>query len=355
VPITWPVDPQLPAGEVVTFDVTVSQDCSEGRVTGTVLGRLQLRGLDELTSAASPLLGGVREYSLIEVATGTLTPAAGVSSPVVLRSTSSVAIANAISLSASGRTGGPAGGTGGARGVGMGGPGAPGTGPMPGLTSGAPGGFDSSDPGLSTLDNPNRSSGGAGGNGVSSGSGGDGGGGGGSIEISAGGDLRVAAIAARGAAGQTGSGGAAGGGGSGGVILLRAGGSLTAGDLDVRSGGTGASGRARYDAGGMATVSPGELGTDHLRGPMFVQPPYSVVSARPTFRVAGKPLTGFRYFFITPGRVSQLVDALFDPSGSARVTLSEDLVPGMNQVCLLPDRGAASSETRNCLYVAYLP
>lgn len=120
VPIRWPVDPQLPAGEVVAFDVTVAQHCSEGRVTGTVLGKLQLRGLDELTSAASPLLGRVREYSLIDVRTGSLAPAAGVSSPIVLRSTSSVTIANAISLNASGKVGGPAGGTGGSGGTGLG-------------------------------------------------------------------------------------------------------------------------------------------------------------------------------------------------------------------------------------------
>lgn len=361
-PITLPVDPELMANEMIDLDVMVEQDCPDGRVSGMIVGKLKLRGLAELTSAAAPLVGGVREYSQINVEMGTLVFATPTpTSPIILRSTSSVKIANAISLNAGRgsdvKPGGPAGGNGGTGGNGLGGVGTPGVGPSPGLSSGAPGGFSSSDPGLNTLNNPNRSSGGAGGDGaVVGGRGGDGGGGGGSMEITAGGDLQVEAISARGAAGQGGSGGAAGGGGSGGVILLRAGGALIAGDLDVRSFGTGSRGLARYDAGGTVMMSQGELGTDHLQGPMFVALPFAFREAKPAFTVVGKPLSGFKYFFSKQGGgVSSVSSALFDASGMARVTLSDPLEPGLNRLCLVTESGTPTSETSNCAYIAYLP
>lgn len=360
IPVTLGVDPMLTAGMNVVLDVKVEQDdCSGGRVSGTVPGKITLRGLGELTDMnAGMLQGGVREFSQINVETATLAPAAGQTMPIVLRSTSSAKIVKNIVLDAVGRVGGPAGGAGGAGGTGVGGVGMPGTGPKPGLTSGAPGGFDTSDPGLNTLNNPNRSSGGAGGDSpVLLGAGGAGGGGGGSIEITALGDLQVGAISARGAAGATGSGGgAAGGGGSGGVILLRAGGDLMAGNLDVRSAGAGARGRARYDAGGMMAMVPaGELGTDHLRGPMFVDLPFSFDKSKPEFRVAGKPLASFKYFFTKEGGgVSGVGSALFDAVGSARVTLAEPLEPGANRLCLVTESGTPTSESSNCYYVAYL-
>jgi hypothetical protein len=354
--IALPVDPVLRAGETIALDVKVEQDCIEGRVSGTIPGMLKLKGLDELTSAAMLLQGGVREFSQINVLTGTATNPGG-TSPVVLRSMSSVKIASDISVDANGKTGGPAGGTGGVGGTGLSGVGAPGTGPMPGMASGNSGGFDNSDPGLNTLSNPNRSSGGAGGDaGLALARGGDGGGGGGSIEITAGGDLQVAAITAHGAVGQPGqNGGAAGGSGSGGVIILRAGGTLMAGNIDVRSLGSGARGRARYDAGGMATVKGGEFGSDHLRGPMFSELPFAFHKAKPDFMVVGKPLSGFKYFFLKQGGgVSSVSDALFNGDGTAKVVLSDELEPGANQICLITEAGMPTSETRNCAYIGYL-
>jgi hypothetical protein len=363
VPVTLPVDAALPANEMITLDVTIEQDCPGDRVSGKVLGKLALKGLDELTDAsAGPLQGGLREFSQIDVPTAQLVPAAGQTMPIVLRSMSSARITRSLALDAVGRTGGPAGGTGGAGGVGMGGLGAPGTGPSPGTSSGTPGGFDMTDPGLNTLNPPNRSSGGAGGNAAIIGNGGNGGGGGGSIEISAGGDLEVGAISARGAAGAAGSaGGSAGGGGSGGVIFLRAGGVLTAGNIDVRGGGAGgpgagAPGRARYDAGGTATVSPGELGANHLRGPMFSERPFAVRTTRPELTILAKPLANFKYFVFTrEGEASSLSTVLVGASGTARVMLSSDLSPGLNQICLITESGTQSSETSNCAHIAYLP
>jgi hypothetical protein len=362
VPISLPVDPVLGASAMGLLDVMITQDCATGPVSAALPGRLAFKGLDELTDANSSvtLTGGVHEYSQIDVPTKTLASAAAQTSPLVLRSMSSVKIVKNISIDAVGRTGGPAGGTGG-----MGGPilgaGTPGTGPSPGLPSGGPGGFDATDPELNTLKPPNRSSGGAGGNGASLGSGGNGGGGGGSIEISAGGDLQVGAISARGAAGAAGSGGGgagggAGGGGSGGVILLRAGGALTAGDIDVSGGGAGARGRARYDAGGTATVSAGSLGTDHLRGPMFKDLPLAVHTSKPQFTVVGKPLSRLQHFVITRnGPVSSLSHVSLDSNGTVRITLEVDLVPGVNQLCLVTESGTETSETANCANIAYLP
>jgi hypothetical protein len=361
VPITLPVDPTLRANEMVPLDVVVTQDCSEGPVTAILPGKLALRGLDELVGVGSTisLTGGVHEYSVIDVGAATvLVPAANQTSPIILRSRSSVKIASNISVSASGSAGGPGGGRGGLGGEGLGGVGTPGTGPSPGLTSGAPGGFNMNDPGLSTLDVPNRGSGGAGGDGqVVGGKGGRGGGGGGSIEVSAGGTLEVGKISAIGTPGEPGSvGGQSGGGGSGGVIFLRAAGALTAGELDVSGGGMGARGRARYDAGGTASLPAGSLGTDHFRGPMFADLPLAARSAKLEIVVSGKPLTSFKYFSIKPGgAVGQLSSAVVGTNGAARVTLSEDLEPGVNQICLVPDSGSQASETRNCLDIAYLP
>jgi hypothetical protein len=358
-PVTLPVAPMLRANETITLDVTVEQDCAERRVSAMLLGKLTLKGLDELTSATAPLEGGLHEYSRIDVATGTLAyPSDAIpTSPIILRSTSSVKIANSILLDAMERIGGAAGGTGGVGGSAAGGNGTPGTGPNPGQPPGGPGGFDTTDPGLNTLSNPNGSSGGAGGAGAVAGTGGDGGGGGGSIEITAGGDLQVSDISAHGAAGKAGGGvgGTAGGGGSGGVILLRAGAALTAGKIDVSGGGTGAAGRARYDAGGAATVPEGSFGTAHLRGPMFARPPFAVRSPRPDLMVVGKPLSAFKYFFIKPGGgVSALSGAVFGADGTATVSPQEDLVPGANEICLVTDSGTTASETRNCVSIAYL-
>jgi hypothetical protein len=368
VPVTLPVDPTLPATEAVPLDVEVAQDCAEGRVSAMISGQLALKGLDELAPVATPMLsltGGVHEYSQIDVEAGTtLVPAAGQTLPIILRSTSSVKIASNISVNASPMPsqtsqlsiGGPGGGRGGLGGQGLGGVGTPGTGPFPGQSSGAAGGFNMNDPGLSTLNEPNRGSGGAGGDGSTLGRGGRGGGGGGSIAIAARGDLTVGKITATGTPGEAiGGGGASGGGGSGGVILLHAGGALTAGDLDIRGGGTGARGRARYDAGGATMLSPGELGADHYRGPMFVDSPLVTQQAAAVFTVAGKPLSGFRYFVIDgEGGVSPISDAMFGATGTARVTLRDQLQPGANQLCVIVEGANATSETRNCVDIAYL-
>jgi hypothetical protein len=362
VPVSLGVDKML-GTQMVPLQVTVKQRaCLEGPVEKVLDGKLSLKGLDELEDPLPPmqqvvtLNGGVREYSQIKVQTSTIAIAANQMEPVVLRSMSSVSITPAIAVNANGQTGGPAGGNGGNGGAPLGGVGTPGTGPSAGLPSGGPGRFDSTDLGLSTLSNPNRGSGGAGGDGSVLGAGGRGGGSGGSIEISAGGDLQVAAISARGAAGDDGAGAAAGGGGSGGVILLRAGGTLSAGNLDIRGGGTGHAGRARYDAAGTATVPAGMFGTDHYRGPMFVAPVLITQTATPELTLTGEPLSELRYFFVNDqgADVKGPFDATIAAGGTVRITLQDKLYHGRNQVCLVVKGASATSPTRNCIDVAYM-
>jgi hypothetical protein len=378
VPVSLPVDPMLPANELVPLDVSVAQDCPDARVTGTIQGQLVLKGLDELTGSTS-LTGGVHEYSQIDVQTGVLGPAPNQTSPIILRSMSSVRIASTISVNAPDLRGGPAGGSGGAPGQVYGGLSHPGTGPCPGLSSGSGGCFDTTAPWLNTLDNPTRGSGGAGNEAIldsfgATCDGGAGGGGGGSIEISADGHLQLAAITARGARGgdgcsrMIGSGqvvvfGFGGGGGSGGVILLRAGGTLIAGSIEVqggdggaRSGGAGAPGRARYDAAGAVALPDGTLGTGHFRGPMFAELPLTFRNARPELTLVGTPLSMFKYYLIRPGgAVGPLFTAMFDMNGAVSTPLPEDLVPGANLLCVVADATTVMTEIRNCVSVAYLP
>ncbi|HWU91595.1 MAG TPA: hypothetical protein VN253_30215, partial [Kofleriaceae bacterium] len=268
VPITLPVDPMLNAGETIPLDVTVTQDGAPQ--PGKLTGKLALKGLAELVDGKLPaggFLAGLSEFSQIDVKTGTIASASMQAGPIILRSTSSVSIATAISVSAAGREGGPGGGRGG-MGGGVAQNGGAGTGPSAGTTSGAPGGFASTDVQLGTLGDPNRSSGGAGGDG-GVGTGGVGGGGGGSIEITAAGTLVVSNVSSTGAAGGAGAlGGNAGGGGSGGVVLLRAGAAATSGTINVSGGGAGAAaGRVRVDAG-QAITMPACSGC--YRGPMLV-------------------------------------------------------------------------------------
>lgn len=356
IPVRMGVVPALTAGMSILLDVTVTQESAAGPVARTIQGAFSLRGLDELIHSTGDLTlpAGISEYSLIDISGGNVS-APNSPDPVVLRSMSSVNITRAVSVSAGGTNPGPGGGRGGTGGGALGSPGGPGVGPFAGQTSGAAAGFNPNDLGLSTLDSPNRGSGGAGGDGAALGAGGNGGGGGGSIEITARADLRAAAVRARGAAGTAGGGGApAGGGGSGGVILLRAGGTLIATEIDVRSGGTGANGRARYDAGGTVTLPSGDLGTNHFRGLMFKDPPEITKSSKPQLTVTGKAFLSFGYFF-TQGSSTKGPFTATTGDENGVVELPEGLFRGANQVCLVVDDKNPSSATRNCIDLVFVP
>lgn len=360
VPISLPVDDRagtgLGASDMVPLDITVIQTVPGGpTITRTLSAQLSVRGLDELTAEPpNGFPGGLSEYSRVTITTGMLNALAAATQPVRIHATSSLTISPTIDISAVGMTGGPAGGAGGMGGGGgvvNGSPGTMGSGPARGLPPGGVGGFTGTEQ-VPSLEDPNRSSGGAGGTGgaLFGDNGGNGGGGGGSIDLVAGGDLTVGTILAKGAAGTAG-GTNPGGGGSGGVIVLRAGRNLVAGTLDVS--GVPTAGRARFDAGGTAMVANM---TSAFRGPMFVNPPLSTNDPRPMITVIGSPSKPFRYFFSNAdgsddqGPFLEMISA----QGQKTFAPQAPLFPGLNQLCLLPDGAEAISNTRNCINIALL-
>jgi hypothetical protein len=356
IPVTVPVDEELGAGETVTLDVTVTQDGTFGPVSKTLEGALVLRGLAELDgNAPGGFPAGISEFSRVHITSGTLVAASGATSPVRIRSRSSLTIdtqssANVSAVGQSPGPGGGAGGMGGAGGLLSGSAGKAGGGPAPGQTSGANASYIG-DSQLTTLDNPNRSSGGAGGNGALLGQrGGNGGGGGGSIELTAAGDLTIKDVLARGAAGESRGVANVGGGGSGGIVFLRAGGAVTAGTIDV--GGHPTPGRVRIDAGTSVTVAQ----EGYYRGPMFVSVPLITTEQRPQITVSGGPLTGFRYFIVSEdgADVRGPFDETIANNGLKTLSLAADLYPGLNELCLLVEGAIATSDTRTCIHVAHL-
>jgi hypothetical protein len=363
VPISLPVDEGLGKDQTVPLDVQVTQDGSAGPVSVMLTGKLALKGLPELKAPPmGGLVGEVGEYSQIAITSGTITTAMNQPRPVILRSRSSVEITPNISVSALGQAGGPGGGRGGDGGAGglAPGPGMEGEGPAGGAPPGGAAGFLNEDVGIgafATTGTVNRGSGGAGGDGTLLGAAGAaGGGGGGSIEITAAGDLTIASISAKGA-GPVG-GGNPGGGGSGGVVLLRAGGALTAtGTIDLTGGGTGAGGgagargRARYDAGGTTT---GDSLMGLFRGPSFVNLPLVTRSLKPELTIIGKPFTRFQYYFTdASGGNVQGPFSVTVGEGAATFTVEKGLNRGLNRICLLVEDAALDSDTRNCVDLVY--
>jgi hypothetical protein len=363
VPLTIAVDRTgLLKTDQVKLDITVAQDGPGGRISKTISGVVKVQGLAELEGAlpATELSGGEHLYSVVNI-TGPVAigPAAGATTPILVHSYSSLTIASSVTLgvNASGITGGPAGGNGGTGGaatiVGTT-PGAVGQGPAGGAPSGNGGGF-TTDVQVPTLDVPQRGSGGSGGVGTTASAGQSGGGGGGTISLLADGDLSVGTITALGGA-AAGS-GSAGGGGSGGVILIRAGHNLSATQLDVAGSSNGAAGHARFDAGGTAVLSTAGAA---FRGPMFVDPPLITTSARPAIMVAGKPLSSFRYFIQNAN--GSMIRGPFGGSipgtGPGVIGWGSDadeaLFPGLNQLCVVVGSGDASSDTANCMAIAWI-
>ena len=360
VPITLPVDTGLGATDAIAMDITVTQLANGAPATTTLTGKLTIRGLPELDTAMPHVFGSVNEFSFINLRAGSsVSVAGGLGAPVVIHSTSSLTIASGIpiNVNASGQTPGPAGGRGGNPGPGgllNGSKGGEGEGPAKGLPSGGGGGFNAPES-LTSLDNPNRSSGGAGGDGLSLGAeGGAGGGGGGSIALIADGDLAVGAINARGVAGTAPAGANPGGGGSGGVVYVHAGRNLMLGAVDVSGGGNGAAGRARYEAGGTATVATPTM----FRGPAFVSPPLITKDERPTIAVVGAPLKAFQFYW-TNASGQQILGPFsqtFPGNGMTNLAFPSGpgLYRGLNMLCLLVAGADATSNTKSCIELAYL-
>jgi hypothetical protein len=370
-PYTLDVNDQLAQGSSIRLDVTVTQPSGATSVTATLTEKtagaddavLVINGLDELTGDATPT--GTKEFS--EVDATSITAAAGGAEPVVIRARGGIAVSGAITANASGRTGGAGGNLGGVGGTLLVAPTA-GAGPGGGKPNSGGGGFAeiggggagvggpaSGNEQITTLANPNRSSGGAGGVNGLGGEGGDGGGGGGSIELTAGGDVVVTTVEARGGTAPVVNGND-GGGGSGGLILLR-GAQITMTSFNVDGGGglqTGSIGRSRADTG--VSAAPSGVG---FRGPMLDNmTPVITKNDELMLTVFGKPNTSFTYkIFGFSGNVSNDLQGSIGPLGTNMFPIGSPLFRGLNQVCAFvpgADLEAQLPEAKNCIEVVYL-
>jgi hypothetical protein len=368
VPVTIPVDPTLGAADLVRFDVTVTQNTVNGPYSQTLSETadhkpiLQVQGLDELKGVNAVIVPSNPQamYSYVDL-TGTISAPAGQTVPLILRAATSISIGGALIFDAVNGTPGVAGGTGGAPGPGgvvSGEGGGPGGGPNGGGTSGQPGKYKGTDQ-LGLLGGMNLSSGGAGGDGsglLTGSAGGAGGGGGGAVEITAGTDLKLATVSAKGASGLTGANN--GGAGTGGVVLLRSGGSATVTSVNVSQGAALAGadpGRVRIDAPNTitASTSPGM----YYRGPSFVtSTPMIVRSENAMVTIISQTQRNVIYY-INNADGSQShgpVTVLSPPNGIVPVTLDAKLFRGLNSLCAIVDGGSAGDQAGQCIQIAYL-
>jgi hypothetical protein len=368
VPITIPQDDALLATDQIRLDVTVTQNTPSGPISKTLSALendapvLTLQGLPELRGANVTVsaVDSMTMFSLVDI-TGSIAAPAGTTTPIVLRSMTTLSVGAQSTFNAGGTTPGAAGGAGGTGGPGgllNGSTGMAGGGPAGGAPSGGVGRFEGDDQ-LTSMSNKNRSSGGAGGNGVALGAaGGNGGGGGGSVELTAGGNLTIVGIDAKGADGTSATN--PGGAGSGGIVLLRSGGSVTvSGGISVIGGqapAPGADGRVRIDAPG--TITAATTPAAHFRGPTFITAtPMIVRSDKPMLTVIAQPQRNFTYFINNadgseshgPGTV------LVPPTGTVVFPLSVPLFRGINQLCAIVEGATAGTpEAGQCIQIVYL-
>ncbi len=381
-----PVTADCEDGASVPVKVTVTQNNGIG---GTVMGELEtgfsVTCLDQLTTAPTATAGLKELYSKIEVGPITIPP--GVSSPLILRSASSIVVGD-ITISGSAREPGPGGGRGAlnnptaANAQPATGPGAGGIAPalssgggggagyvIPGTmpTGGGAGGNMVGDIWLSSLAN-NRSSGGGAGayTGINAGTSGAGGGGGGTVELTAAGTLMVGTISANGGNGGSGSAtlGSAGdgAGGSGGTVLLRSLAMMTAGAITVTKGspGTGpgnagvsADGRVRADA---VSGHPANA----QKGPMFVDVPTRVTVQTPPINLTGTmadSTSTMRVFDKANNVVANMTyTPVFGGGSPASAQLMPTLKAGYNRICVWVAGGIDTvPESVNCQTIAFLP
>jgi hypothetical protein len=397
VPVTIPVQA---LSTDVPLNIKVVQPLGDGSTTESSLdGKLTLRGLPELTSVTLTSGSAKTEqlkdlYSMIALSAPVTWSGAN---RVQLRAVSSITVDNITATggaangttAGSGGPGGCAGGPAAASGACDGGGGAGGS-----MTTAAGGGggagfYRAGAPGtgtgagaagkrvgdllLATFEGfgsftANKASGGGGGGGSLLGSAGAGGGGGGTVELTAEGDVRAKAIAARGGAGansaavtQAGSGG----GGAGGAVMLRAGGVLEVTSVDVTGGpggtvnpvgGDGSPGRVRWDAVGSTpptSVAPQEI--EAHRGPAFMPLASPVVSdARTMFTLVGTTNDTFQIYVVDHEGIQHLGATGTFSNGMS--TFEVPLQRGYNRVCVTLQGGLrGTSEADKCTEVAFLP
>lgn len=362
IPITLPVDPDLPAGESIALDIRVTQDAGGTPIIATLTNKLVLEGRNEYKNTGTTvpaLVAGVNKFSSVDLSMGTL--AAPPTGPVLIEATASITIAGPVvaafngtttTAGAGGNNGGPGAAaqllsaTAGTDGQGV-------AGGQGGAQAGNPATAYQGDDQLTTINTTeklaNASSGGGGGGvpAVSLTPGGRGGGGGGTVSLLAGGNITIAGtIAANGSAGQTGGVANPGGAGSGGIILVRGGGDVSVGLLEV--GGPGVPGRVRVDGKTITGT------TTAYRGPTFTNLPLIVNEEKPSFDVTGTPSKGIRYLVIRGTNIDGPFDLTMGSNGQATIALANPLQPGLNEICLLVEAASASTYTRNCATVAHI-
>ena len=364
VPVVLPVD----AGRGLAM-VPMTIRVSQGAVTKLLEGKLAIRNLNELgdvavtdSAALDALYSRIDHPTLITFAVTPNKP------PAVFRAVSSIVFGD-ITANATASAAGPGGSIGGAVGASGGGSG----GGQPGSVSGGAGGA-----GFASVGEVGAGVGGAGGveigerliqsyltnhgSGGGGGSGSVGGGGGGTIEITAGGTVRVGRIEVNGANAAAG-GVSGGGGGAGGVVVIRAGsiaelaGAITAnagaGSTGTGlAGGAGRSGRIRIDV-------PLLIGTPQITPPAHLGVSLDPTLARATGNVL-QPIVShgtlddtFNVFVLdAAGTITSQTEASF---GAATINISPMLSAGYNRVCVTANTSATLDEATNCIDLAYLP
>jgi hypothetical protein len=375
-----PIDTMTGEGTDVPITITVTQQSSAGPVVKMIDSAITYHYLDELTDAnvgTDSDAVSAKMWSQVELQNA-VTFAAGAHGAVKIRSMSSISVAT-INANAGGAPSPGPGGCAGGGGGGVAGQGSPGLCAGGGGAAGGAGagaGFvtKGGDGGTNAVGGPmvgdkritsfmaNPASGGGGGAG-GVGTGGPGGGGGGVVELTARGDITVAAINANGGAGSGPNGVAsAGGGGAGGVILVRAGGTLTGpatltatkGAAGAAAAGAGSDGRTRYDA---AMVAGTVTGTNSYRGPMWTAPDLFATLQTPTLTLSGEALdVGDVRVFTKDGDINDTASANFGTSGNASVM--PQLKAGYSKVCVTVMGGQplpTTPESTNCIEVAFLP
>ena len=200
---------------------------------------------------------------------------------------------------------------------------------------------------------------------------GTGGAGGGSIELTADGNVTVGSITANGGNGGSASGGSlsgaggGGGGGAGGVVMVRAGGTITAPALSAvggsgggavnggGAGGAGSVGRIRFDAAaGTASGTPAAH-----RGPAFdAATPTSVTIPSPSITLSGTDGDGFTVS-VTDQLGTQRIDSTLQVFGAQdTIVITPSLQRGYNHLCVILENGQRdTSEGQKCIDLAMLP
>jgi hypothetical protein len=364
VPVTFPVDMTPGAGDV-KLTVQVTQMGSDGPVAGTLKDRVVLRKLPELDTSISDSTMLAPLYSSVKVTTAlSFTPLAN-ASPVVIRAVGAIELGD-VHVDASGQTPGPGGGAAGAGGASLmmdgGKGGGPGGGTAGSVTAGGGGGAVSSDDLITSY----KTSGSGGGGGAIA----AGGGGGGTLELTAGGTLKVGAITSKGADGQSGTTG--GGGGSGGVIVLRSGALATFGvitasgglggsstGLSLPDGKPGGGGRLRYDVPSFSGEAPTSSTAIIQRGVAFgaavgTNPLVTQNDHQDLIVLSEMGSTQFNVFVRDADDITTAsTNVTFT---SPNVIITPALRPGYNRICILPPGGNTNLlESTNCIDIAYVP